>query len=109
MEASLAAQRMRQQLSTLIAHSRVTLFTVDIERNISMFEGALAWDIKGKGTGDSGNQGRSDWFIGENVYEVFVRLVSGIPGEKLEFLEPIEDVFAGKVMKGTREHEIRKS
>jgi PAS domain S-box-containing protein len=106
MEASFAAKRMRQQLSTVITHCRVTLFTVDTKRRISMLEGALVRDAADNGSPGAESQGRSDWYIGENVYEVFSRLGAG---EKMDFLQPIEDVFAGKTAKGAREYNIRES
>ncbi|SPO07692.1 related to histidine kinase [Cephalotrichum gorgonifer] len=107
MEASLAAQRMQQQLSTVITHSQVTLFTVDIDRRLLMFEGALALDAKWKQPFNSEDQVRPEWFIGENVYEVFARMGHDIPArERLDFLQPIEDVFSGKEAKGVREHTI---
>lgn len=110
MTASLAAKRMRQQLSTMISHCRVTLITVDVERKVSMLEGALIRDTMGEGDPDSESQKRSDWFIGMNVYDVFSRLDSDIPAkENVEFLEPIEDVFSGRTAKGTREHKLRKT
>lgn len=71
-----------------------------------MLEGALVRDTADNGSPDAGSQGRSDWYIGENVYEVFSKLGAG---EKMDFLQPIEDVFAGKTAKGAREYDIRKS
>ena len=110
MTASLAAKRMRQQLSTMITHCQVTLITVDVERKVSMLEGALIRDTMGEGDPEPESQKRSDWFIGMNVYDVFSRLDSDIPAkENMEFLEPIEDVFSGRTAKGTREHKLRKN
>ena len=105
MEASLAAKRMRQQLSTVITHCRVTLFTVDRQRNICMLEGALVRDTTGKGSPDSESHGRSDWYIGSNVYEVFSRLGAG---DQLDLLQPIDDVIAQKTAKESRDYTIRK-
>lgn len=104
MEASFAAQRMRQQLTTMIAHCRVTMFTVDTKRRISMLEGALFHDIRGEGGPDLEMQGRSDWYIGKNVYDVFSQLTGG----NLEFLGPIEDVLAGNTAQDSREYRLCK-
>ncbi|KAL2108976.1 hypothetical protein VUR80DRAFT_3133 [Thermomyces stellatus] len=103
MEASFAAKRMRQQLSTVISHCQVTLFTLDTDRRISMLEGALVRDTTGVGSPDAGSQGRPGWYIGKNVYDVFFRLGAG---QELDFLRPIDDVFEGKTSKGARECKI---
>lgn len=97
---------MRQQLSTVISHCQVTLFTLDTDRRISMLEGALVRDTTGVGSPDAGSQGRPGWYIGKNVYDVFFRLGAG---QELDFLRPIDDVFEGKTSKGARECKIRKS
>ncbi|MBE3047952.1 hypothetical protein IMZ48_36670, partial [Candidatus Bathyarchaeota archaeon] len=70
-----------------------------------MLEGALVRDVTDQGNADFENMGRPDWYIGENVYEVFSRLGAG---GKLDFLEPIDDVFAGKTAQDTREDTISK-
>lgn len=70
-----------------------------------MLEGALVRDTTSNGSLDVESQGRSDWYIGENVYNVFSRLGAG---EKMDFLQPIDDVFEGKTAKGAREYRIRK-
>lgn len=103
---SLAAKRIRQQLSTVISHCQVTLFTVDTERKISMFEGALVPDSMVRENSRLDTGGRSSWFVGEDVYRVFSRLGSG---DTLDFLQPVEEIFAGRATEGTRQHEIRKS
>ena len=87
----------------MIAHCRVTLFTVDTDRRISMLEGALIRDATDQDGSEFENMGRPDWYIGENVYEVFSRLGAG---GQLDFLEPIDDVFAGKTAKDSREDTI---
>lgn len=71
-----------------------------------MLEGALVRDAMGDRSPDAGSQARPDWYIGENVYDVFSRLGAG---ESRDFLQPIDDVFEGKTAKGAREYQIRKS
>jgi PAS domain S-box-containing protein len=103
-EAKLSAKRTRQQLLSVIAHSRVTIFAVDVNRRITMLEGALIWDNTGENPED--NSGHR-WYIGENVYDVFNRLHPGLPsGERPQFLRPIEQILDGKIAEDTQEHPI---
>ncbi|RDA95531.1 hypothetical protein CP533_5431 [Ophiocordyceps camponoti-saundersi (nom. inval.)] len=102
METKFAAKRMRQQLLSVIAHSHVTIFTVDPSRLVTMLEGALIWDS----TYEENHDG-SRWFVGENMYTVFNRLTEQLPeGERPEFLRPIEDIIDGLSTEDVREHAI---
>lgn len=70
-----------------------------------MLEGALIWDAKADNlaTHEDGSQ----WYIGEDIYEVFNRLTPHLPaGEKPQFLDPIEDILAGKITEDVQQHEI---
>lgn len=97
----LSAERTRQQMLSVIAHSHVTIFTVDMKRRVTMLEGALIWN---KAHEESGG-GR--WFIGENMYTVFNRLTDQLrDGELPEWLKHIEDVLEGKLPEDVREHVI---
>lgn len=103
------AKRTRQQLLSVIAHSHVTIFTVDLNRKVTMLEGALIWDTLGDNS--SMDAAESPWYIGENVYEVFNRLNSQLPdGQRPQFLEPIESILAGLPTEDLdlQEHEIGK-
>ncbi|KAF7561817.1 hypothetical protein G7046_g2303 [Stylonectria norvegica] len=96
------AKRTRQQLLSVIAHSHVTLFTVDPKRRVTMLEGALIWN----NTHEENHDG-TRWFIGENMYEVFNRLTAQLAdGERPEFLDPIESILEGKVTEDVKEHGI---
>lgn len=100
------AERTRKQLLSVIAHSRVTIFTADLKRRVTMLEGALIWD------NDNQNSKNSEWFIGENVYTVFNRLTEQLAeGEKPDFLQPIEAVLNGQATDGVGvdEHSFSKS
>lgn len=97
----LEAGRMREQLLSLLTHTRVTLFTVDPDRRVTMLEGSLIWD---KAEELSKNK---RWFINQNMYTVFNRLTEQLPeGERPEFLQPAEDILDGKVTDGIREHKL---
>ncbi|KAK3695402.1 two-component system protein A [Podospora appendiculata] len=96
-EAKLEAKRTRQQLLSVIAHSRMTMFTVDLSRSVTMLEGSLIWDSNL----DSGV------CVGENVYDVFNRLNSQLPeGQMPHFLKPLESILTGKASKDLQEHEM---
>ncbi|PFH55975.1 hypothetical protein XA68_17249 [Ophiocordyceps unilateralis] len=102
METKFAAKRTRQQLLSVIAHSHVTIFTVDPSRLVTMLEGALIWDS----TYEENHDG-SRWFVGQNMYTVFNRLTEQLPeGERPEFLRPIEDIIDGLSTEDVREHTI---
>lgn len=98
-ETKLNAKRTRQQLLSVIAHSHVTLFTVDPNRRVTMLEGALIWN----NTYEDNDKTR--WFIGEDMYTVFNRLTEQMPeGERPDWLQPIEDVLEGKRTEDVKEH-----
>lgn len=98
-ETKLAAKNTRQQLLSVIAHSRVTIFTVDPSRRVTMLEGALIWDTTYEDTG----KGR--WFIGEDMYTVFNRLTEQMPeGERPDWLNSIEEILEGKRSEDIKEH-----
>ncbi|KAH7156198.1 hypothetical protein EDB81DRAFT_380413 [Dactylonectria macrodidyma] len=101
-QTNIAAKRTRQQLLSVIAHSHVTLFTVDPNRKVTMLEGALIWN----NTHEENHDG-TRWFIGENMYTVFNRLTAQLAdGERPEFLEPIERMLDGKSLEDVHEHGI---
>lgn len=107
MQTKLSAKRTRQQLLSVIAHSHVTIFTVDPERRVTMLEGALIWN-----SASDDNHEKSRWFVGENMYTVFNR-ISGreLDEERLKWLQPIEDILEGRSNEDVKEHglgELRK-
>ncbi|KAL7793230.1 hypothetical protein V8C37DRAFT_107224 [Trichoderma ceciliae] len=100
MQTKLSAKRMRQQLLSVIAHSHVTIFTVDPERRVTMLEGALIWNSAAED-----NHERSRWFIGENMYTVFNRLTEQVSDEERpQWLQPIEDILEGRNNEVVKEH-----
>lgn len=104
MQTKLSAKRTRQQLLSVLAHSHVTIFTVDPERQVTMLEGALIWN-----SATEDNHERSRWFVGENMYTVFNRLTEQAPdGERTQWLQPIEDILGGRTNEDVKEHGIGK-
>lgn len=98
------AKRTRQQLLSVIAHAQVTVFQVDLQRQITMLEGALIEDAPiGHGYGPR-------WYLGQNVYQVFDILGAREPGEvgPQKFLEPIETIITGQPTEDLQEHAIGK-
>ncbi|KAF4125202.1 Signal transduction histidine kinase [Geosmithia morbida] len=94
MEAKINAKHTRKQLLSVLAHSQVTIFTADANRQVTMLEGALIWDSTGEELPED-----SRWFMGQNVYHVFNRLTQNMAdGEKLKFLQPIEDCLDGNII-----------
>jgi len=79
----------------------MTVFTVDLNRRVSMLEGALIWDC------DRDSNASCRWYVGENVYDVFNRLNSGLPeGQMPDFLIPLESILTGEVTATFQEHQI---
>ncbi|KAL2210625.1 hypothetical protein CC79DRAFT_524736 [Sarocladium strictum] len=100
-QTKIAAAQTREQLLSVLKHSKVTLFTVDTKRHVTLLEGSLIWD-KAEELSKSNR-----WFIGQNMYAVFNRLTDQLPeGERPEFLQPIEDILDGRIFEGVREHRI---
>ncbi|WQF87510.1 Putative PAS domain, signal transduction response regulator, receiver domain, CheY-like superfamily [Colletotrichum destructivum] len=100
-EAKLAARSTRQQLLSVLAHSQVTIFTVDTNLKLTMLEGALIWDSNG----EDSTSPHSSWFVGQDMYEVFNRLNPQLKaGERPKFLRPIEDILAGGKTEEVAEH-----
>lgn len=102
-QTKISAARTQEQLLSVLTHSKVTLFTVDMERRVTLLEGSLIWD-----KAEELSQGNR-WFIGQNMYAVFNRLTDQLPeGQRPEFLQPIEDILDGHISEGLREHQIGK-
>ncbi|KAL5611686.1 hypothetical protein BROUX41_000736 [Berkeleyomyces rouxiae] len=96
-------ERTKEQLKSVMAHAKVTLFTVDKKLNITMLEGGLV----GHGIPDDTDANGQGWFIGHNVYEVFGGLDEmRSDAEHLAFLRPIESVLMGNDAEHVMEHNI---
>lgn len=102
MEAKLEAKRTRQQLRSVIAHSRMTMFAVDPDRKVTLLEGSLIWDALSPELSAS-------WFIGKDVYEVFNNLNQQLPdGQTPAFLQPLESILRGKSPVELQDHKFGK-
>lgn len=116
MESRFAAKRTRQQLLSVISHAHVTLFAVDRHRDLTLLEGSLIWNhemsdsgASGDESGSNGQQGKSDDFIGKNVYDVFMKANPSFPrGQIPASLAPIEAILAGQTMEDVQEFCIGK-
>lgn len=97
-ETKFNAKRTRQQLLSVLAHSHVTVFTVDPSRKVTMLEGALIWN-------NTSEESDNRWFLGEDMYAVFNRLTEQMPeGERPDWLQPIEDLLEGRRSEDVKEH-----
>ncbi|KAL1890484.1 hypothetical protein Cpir12675_005378 [Ceratocystis pirilliformis] len=97
------AECTKEQLKSVMAHAKVTLFTVDRELKITLLEGGLV----GNGIPDDTDANGRGWFIGHDVYEVFDGLVKLKPDEENgTFLRPIESVLMGNDPEHVMEHKI---
>ncbi|KKA29183.1 hypothetical protein TD95_004313 [Thielaviopsis punctulata] len=95
-------ERTKEQLKSVMAHARATLFTVDMNQNVTMLEGGLV----GNGISARKENGVS-WYIGRNVYTVFGEIIGQLPdGKQPTFLHPIEGVLAGREIDQVEEHDI---
>lgn len=102
-ESKLNARRTRQQLLSVIAHAHVTIFTVDLDRKITMLEGALIENA------DLASDSQPGWCMGGNVDEVFNRLHPELPeGQRPDFLAAIDAIIARKPGDMVVEHSIGK-
>lgn len=104
------AKRLRQHLLSVIAHAQVTLFAVDRNRNLTLLEGSFIWDLESNVVSDddassNGRGGKSEDFLGQNIYSVFNRSSEWTPAGTIpESLQPIEDILTGKTMEDVHEH-----
>lgn len=126
-ETKLAARRTRQQLLSVISHAHVTIFTVDMNRKVTMLEVSVA-NLFGSGCPEHvltlgqgalmedkhaaihGASGSSKWCIGADVDEVFNHLTPELPqGERPDFLDAIDAIIARKTGDYVVEHSMSTS
>lgn len=97
--ADIHIKRTRQQLLSVLAHSLVTIFTVDTERRVTMLEGSLIWNL----TAEDDNDG-SSWYDGQDIYAVFNRLTNQRhEDDRPKWLQSIEDILDGRVKDKNKE------
>lgn len=111
-QSKLAAKQMRRQLLSVLSHAQTTIFSVDRQSNVTMFEGALIWNGARQGTLDGLDDGPMDGsrYIGACVDDVFNDLSSEAgPGHIPAFLQPVREMLEGKRLREmVQEHEIGK-
>lgn len=95
-EARQATKRTHEKLLNVIAHAKVTVWSVDRHRNLTFLEGKLMWDASEE---DIGPQS-----LGQNVYDVFGRHKGEI--DLPLYKKPIEEVLDGAAKEQVTEHHI---
>ncbi|KAI3338239.1 hypothetical protein F4824DRAFT_509463 [Ustulina deusta] len=110
MEAKLEAKQSRKQLLSVLSHAQTTIFSVDRDRKVTMLEGALIRNDGYTNPSDGKPNHDSKRYIGRNVDEVFNDLgLSLRKGEASVFLQPVDDILAGRKRSDTvQEHEIER-
>ncbi|MCJ1262199.1 hypothetical protein MMC22_002069 [Lobaria immixta] len=93
-EARQAARRTREQLLNVIYHSKVSVWQVDRNRNLTFLEGKLMWDDEDITTES----------LGKNICEVFGRHKGKV--DLPLYIEPIEKILDGRTKEQTSEHHI---
>ncbi|KAK4035082.1 hypothetical protein C8A01DRAFT_38474 [Parachaetomium inaequale] len=96
------AKRTRDQLLTALTLARMTVFTVGLDRNITMLEGALARCPQPPYLSDSNDP---EWYIGYNVYHLLDRLYADLR-QTLRLFDSLESVLNGKSVESFHECEI---
>lgn len=93
-----AAKQTRLQLLKVIEMAKITLWTVDRKRNLSLLEGALLWKSD-QDRGRTDDEARAE-VIGKNVYDI-LREHNLVEAQKYEHY--IEGVLAGTLVDETVE------
>lgn len=91
-EARQAARRTREQLLNVIYLSKVSVWQVDRNRNLTFLEGKLMWDDEDVTTES----------LGKNICEVFGRHKGKV--DLPLYIEPIEKILDGRTKEQTSEH-----
>ncbi|KAG9611899.1 hypothetical protein KCV04_g17133, partial [Aureobasidium melanogenum] len=90
------ARQTRLRLSQVIEMAKITLWSVNLQRNLSMLEGAIVWNDQTKMSDDE----IRDKAIGKNVYELFDKDAI-LDGD--HHREYIENILTGKQIDETTE------
>ena len=93
-EARQEARSTREQLLNVIHHSKVSVWQVDKNRNLTFLEGKLMWDEVDITTES----------LGKNITEVFGRHKGN--ADLPLYIEPIEKILDGRAKERTSEHHI---
>ncbi|KAJ2895643.1 Two-component system protein A [Zalerion maritima] len=104
MQAKLDARQMRERLINVIAHAQVTIFTVDVDRKVTMLEGALIWDADG--ACNRAESGMGSWYMGKPIENVFGGLYPQQETDSIDFLKPIDDILSRRRKDEVTEHSL---
>jgi signal transduction histidine kinase len=96
------ARQTKLRLSQVIEMAKITLWSVNPERNLSMLEGAIVWNDSSKTSDDEIRQKA----IGKNVYELFDKdaILNGDHHQ-----EYIESILTGKQIDQTTELHLKET
>lgn len=97
-----AAKQTRLQLLRVVEMAKITLFTVDLQRNLSMLEGTLLW----RRSTERSASGSRDSLLGTNIYE----LLKGheLPDGK-RYEDYIDGIISGRLTDETVEVHVQES
>ena len=94
------AKQTRDHLERVIDHARITLWSIDRDRRLSLFEGRPMWyPEKALEAFD-----RKQHYLGMNLYDIFKE--QGRENELASYARPVEQILSGKVRDQTVEVEI---
>ena len=94
------AKQTRAQLEQVIQHARITLWAVDKEKKLSLFEGKPMWLPPEKRE----RHDPKDKYIGMNIYDIFKS--QGRHDEIDLYAQPLENILASRVQDETIEVRI---
>jgi PAS domain-containing protein len=93
------AKQTRAQLARVIEHARITLWAVDMDRNLSLFEGQHMYEA-----GAHQVQREKKDFLGVSIWDIFRE--QGRDNELQRYRKPLESILAGKTEDETIEVEV---
>jgi hypothetical protein len=93
------ANQTRAQLGRVIEHARITLWAVDMDRNLSLFEGRHMYEA----TPNQVQREKKD-FLGVRIWDIFRE--QGRDNELQRYRKPLEGILTGKTNDETIEVEV---
>lgn len=96
------AKQTRAQLQQVIEHGHITLWAVDMDRNLSLFEGQPMWE-----PGVNQFHRAKEAHLGLNLWDIMTE--QGREGERANYEEPLEAILNGKTKDETIEVQIASS
>lgn len=93
------AKETRARLERVIEHARITLWAVDKDKKLALFEGKPMWDPKGME-----GVARKEQYLGMDLFDIFQQ--QGRENEVSVFHDPLDNILSGKQVDATFEAEI---